>query len=145
MEVRVLEGTKIITANQFACRKDITSVIIPDSVTSIEEAAFADCWNLSSVIIPDSVTSIDTAAFARCLSLDNVDIPASVHYIADYAFQGCDSLQTITFGGLTKMDVDAGVFEDCTSLKAIKVPNRYLDIYADMIPDALQGLLIGRY
>jgi hypothetical protein len=103
------------------------------------------CRSLAEVNLSLWLKIIDSHAFYWCKSLTDIDIPASVHYIADHAFQGCDSLQTITFRGLTKMDEDAGVFEDCTSLNAISVPIRYLDIYENMLPDALRGILIGNY
>ena len=44
----------------------LTSVTIPDSVTSIEEDAFSGCTRLTSVTIPDSVTSIGEDAFYGC-------------------------------------------------------------------------------
>jgi hypothetical protein len=50
------------------------SVVIPDSVTSIGEAAFAESLSLISVQIPDSVTSIGEAAFAVCCSLRNISV-----------------------------------------------------------------------
>lgn len=54
---------------------DITSVVIPDSVTSIGDYAFAYCDSLTSVVIPDSVTSIGDWAFHDCDSLTSVVIP----------------------------------------------------------------------
>ena len=47
----------------------LTSVVIPDSVTSIGSLAFRDCYSLTSVVIPDSVTSIGSMAFRDCTSL----------------------------------------------------------------------------
>ena len=47
----------------------LTSIVIPDSVTSINASAFANCISLTSVVIGDSVTSIDYYAFGRCESL----------------------------------------------------------------------------
>ena len=49
----------------------LTNVIIPDSVTSIEDGVFGDCYGLVSVMIPDSVTNIDSDAFYACHSLTN--------------------------------------------------------------------------
>ena len=56
----------------------LTSITIPDSVTSIGVSAFYDCTGLTSVTIPDSVTSIGTDAFHNCTSLTSITIPNSV-------------------------------------------------------------------
>ena len=53
----------------------LTSVIIPDSVTSIGERAFSGCSGLTSITIPDSVTSIGSGAFGGCGSLRSITIP----------------------------------------------------------------------
>ena len=74
----------------------LTSAMIPDSVLSIGNYAFAGCTNLSSVTIPNSVTSIGVGAFEDCDSLANISLPASVTRIGDEAFYGCDSMTSIT-------------------------------------------------
>ena len=76
----------------FSERKDITSVTIPDSVTSIGNVAFYNCDGLTSVIIGNSVTSIGSDAFRDCNSLTSVVIPDSVTSIGNYAFYGCAKL-----------------------------------------------------
>ena len=86
--------TKI--ANNAFEGKAITSVIIPNSVTSIEREAFKGCSRLASVTIPNSVTSIGDDAFAWCDSLTSVTIPDSVTSIGDYAFRGCTGLTSVT-------------------------------------------------
>lgn len=55
----------------------VTSVTIPDSVTSIPDAAFYNCGNLETIHIPVSVTSIGNDAFADCPSLMTVTYPGS--------------------------------------------------------------------
>ncbi|MBE6356270.1 MAG: hypothetical protein E7058_04055, partial [Lentisphaerae bacterium] len=65
--------------------KNITSIVIPDGVTTIGNRAFDDCRSLTSVTIPDSVTTIGDSAFSGCTSLTSVTIPDSVTTIGDGA------------------------------------------------------------
>ena len=77
----------------------LTSVTIPDSVTSIGAGAFSYCTGLTSVTIPDSVTSIGAGAFSYCTGLTSVIIPDSVESIGASAFYGCDSLVSVYYTG----------------------------------------------
>ncbi len=70
----------------------MTSVEIPDSVTTIGDQAFCKCESLTSVTISDSVTSIGGKAFHGCDSLTDVTIPASVTSISKSAFSGIEGL-----------------------------------------------------
>ena len=78
----------------------LTSVTIPNSVTSIGHCAFYYCTGLTSVTIPNSVTTIGEAAFYNCTGLTSVNIPNSVTYIGDYAFYGCSGLTTLNFNAV---------------------------------------------
>lgn len=75
--------------------KTLTSVTIPDSVTSIDDCAFDGCSGLTSITIPDSVTDIGHFAFYNCSELTSITIPDSVTSIGNQAFRGCDKLQNI--------------------------------------------------
>lgn len=66
------EDTQIIAYGVFSSCKRLTSITIPDGVTSIGSSAFLYCSNLSSVVIPDSVTSIGSYAFYGCIKLTDV-------------------------------------------------------------------------
>ena len=74
----------------------LTSVTIGNSVTYIGEWAFSDCSGLTSVTIGNSVTSIGDRAFLGCRSLTSIAIPNSVTSIGDSAFSGCSGLESIT-------------------------------------------------
>lgn len=74
----------------------LTSVTIPDGVTSIENETFVYCYKLTSVIIPNSVTSIGYGAFEFCSNLTFINIPNSVTNIGECAFCGCSSLTSVT-------------------------------------------------
>lgn len=74
----------------------LTKIVIPDSVTSIEKSAFGFCEGLTSVTIPESVFSVGKYAFNNCNNLTNVVISNGVTSIGDNAFQSCDNLTSIT-------------------------------------------------
>lgn len=76
--------------------KKITSIAIPNGVTSIGKRAFENCTSLTSIEIPTSVTSIGQSAFSGCSSLTSIEIPDSVISIGSSAFSGCSSLTSIT-------------------------------------------------
>lgn len=79
----------------FGC-KSLTSVTIPDSVTTIDGSAFGGCESLTAVTIPNSVASIGNSAFQVCSSLTSLTIPNSVISIGESAFLGCTGLSTYT-------------------------------------------------
>ena len=91
----IKEGTKVICNMAFYRRNLLTSINIPDSVTSIGDGAFAECKSLTSINIPDSVSSIGNWAFNRCESLTSINIPDSVTSIGNCAFAYCKSLTSI--------------------------------------------------
>ena len=73
----------------------ISSYIIPSSVTSIGDSAFAGCFSLRNITIPSSVTSIGKSAFSGCEYLSSLVIPDSVTSIGDYAFSDSFSLESL--------------------------------------------------
>ena len=123
----VREGTKTIAGGAFEYCRSLTSITIPDSVTSIGSQAFYYCDGLTSITIPDSVTSIGSQAFYYCDGLTSITIPDSVTSIGDWAFYSCDSLASVTIGdGVTS--IGAGAFLGCHSLMIITIPNSVTSI-----------------
>ena len=83
--------------NSYAFREcsGLTSVIIPNSVSSIGDYAFSGCSGLTSATIPISMTSIGARAFAGCSSLTSITIPNSVTSIGIHAFESCSGLTAV--------------------------------------------------
>ena len=77
--------------------RNLTSITIPDSVTSIGDRAFNSCTGLTSITIPNSVTSIGDYAFSGCSGLTSIAIGNSVTSIGDYAFNYCTHLTKINW------------------------------------------------
>ena len=123
----------------------LTSLGIPDSVTTIDDYVFVECSGLTSITIPDSVTdmgmwtfwdcdNLKTAhlgeglteltrePFKNCSKLTSVHIGSNVTVIGYQAFHGCASLASLELpAGVTLIDED--VFINCTRLSSINIPD----------------------
>ncbi|MBQ2122425.1 MAG: leucine-rich repeat domain-containing protein, partial [Bacteroidaceae bacterium] len=109
------------------------STIIPNSVASIGNYAFYECYSLTSVEIPNSVTSIGEAAFKYCSSLTSVEIPNSVTSIGNSAFDNCSGLTSITsYISADKLfEIESDVFKDFDKAKCtLYVPYGAQETYA---------------
>lgn len=110
-------------------------VVIPSSyqgspVTSIGEAAFAECDTVSRVTIPDSVESIGKYAFRGC-SMTAVKIPDSVMQIGIQAFFRCPNLTGVRIpNGLANLE--RGTFSSCKSLAWVEIPSSVTRIGSDV-------------
>ena len=86
------------------------NTVIPNSVTSIGNGAFAGLSFQHSITIPNGVISIGERAFYECSSLSTITIPNSVTSIGDNAFSGCSSLKTVFVKRETPINITSGVF-----------------------------------
>ena len=101
---------------------EITKLIIPNDVTSINSSAFYGCSGLTSVTIGNSVTSIGSSAFSYCSGLTSVTIPNSVTSIGSSAFSGCSGLTSVTIGN-SVTSIGSSAFNGCSGLEKVIVPN----------------------
>ena len=136
--IEIPDGITSIGYEAFIGCQYLTSVSIGNSVTSIGESAFNGCENLSSITIPNSVTSIGENAFCQCSSLTSITIPNSVTSIGDSAFGGCSALSVIEFLPTTPPEIyNDNAFTDIPTECIIYVPNGTLEAYttAEYYPD----------
>lgn len=88
-------GASSYNANDDYVPSALKTVIITGGST-VESSAFRNCVNITSITLPDSITSIKNNAFENCSSLTAITIPSKVTDIAYSAFFDCSKLATIT-------------------------------------------------
>ncbi len=107
-----------IGKNAFWGCSQMTSAVIPNSVTVIANGGFGSCSGLTSVTLPIALLSIDKNTFYGCRRLTSIDIPESVTAIGESAFEYCTNLNSVVMGnGVTSIGWMA--FKDCTYLDTL--------------------------
>lgn len=99
----------------------VTSVTIPDSVTSIHDVSFFNCSQLTNISIPNSVTYIGYSAFNSCTSLKSITLPSSLSTISRALFSGCSQLTTIHIPDSVS-SIQISAFHNCENLKTLRIP-----------------------
>ncbi len=150
-EIKLALGTQSIGAGAFVGCQNITSVVVPNTVTYIGEYAFyglsienvtflgkgfnsvtvgdnafAQCEQLSEVVFEtgSQISVIGERAFSGCTALGEFTISSSVTEIRDNAFENCTSLETVTFeGGKKALEFGRNVFYNCTMLSTVEIPS----------------------
>ena len=101
------------------CR-NIHSVTIPESVTSIGKYAFARCSSLTSLKLGENIKTIGDHAFYYCIKLESVTIPQSVTFMGDRAFTGCAQLNSLTINDAA-ISIGDWTFDECYKLTTLSL------------------------
>ena len=132
----------------------VTEIQIPNSVTLIGEAAFADAEDLTditlplgltalsrymlagtavkSIVLPEGVTSIEKGAFEDCMSLHTIFLPASLRYIGERAFGYCVNLNEVYSDASTPPYIPGeNAFEGCDAIHVMLADDATSRLYQD--------------
>lgn len=123
-----IDGLPVTTIgeNAFSGCGGLTSVTIPDSVTSIEDYAFSSC-PLTSVIIPNSVTNLGIGVFSGCSDIKTAVIGNGVTNISELTFSGCSGMVDVVIPDSVTA-IGGQSFYDCGSLTKITIPDNVTSI-----------------
>lgn len=141
-----VKGMKVtvIEANLFQ-NKDIESVIIPETVTEIQQRAFAGCQNLKEIVIPEGVAVIGENAFWNCRNLESVSLPSTLREIDWYAFSATGLKSVDIPESQTLNTLKEKVFFQCPQLKEVAIPVTVTTIADDTFAECPEDLTIRAY
>ena len=114
------KGLAVKEVDTFLCA-NLATLAINNGVEIIAPWCFDGMRSLIAVSLPDTLTTIEEAAFVRCSALPDITIPSAVKTVGRVAFSDCASLYAVIFKGKPTTIVD-NAFTNCPSLRIIYVP-----------------------
>ena len=133
----------VIGSSCFYRNESIQTVIVPEGIEIIENAAFYCCTSLRRASLPESCVSYGEKLFSWCESLESIKLPSGMTSVPDYAFNNCTSLTEIIWNdNVTHIGVRA--FSWCDSLNSVVLPQSVQTIadYAFYYCGTLQSVII---
>nr|ANJ16768.1 VpsB [Treponema phagedenis]ANJ16774.1 VpsB [Treponema phagedenis]ANJ16779.1 VpsB [Treponema phagedenis]ANJ16804.1 VpsB [Treponema phagedenis] len=134
----VENGTAIDEYKGYLGEKPRGKIIIPEGVTKINggdrSGAFSGCSGLTSLTLPDGLTSIGIGAFVDCSGLTSIDLSACTKLtsIEWGAFYDCSGLTSIDLSACTKLtSIEYNTFAGCSGLTSITLPDGLTSIEYD--------------
>lgn len=107
---------------------NLTSVTIPNTVTTINEGAFYYCSGITSINLGSGVETIKTTAFTYCTGITSLTLPGSVTTIEGSAFTDCEKLESIDLSATSLEKINDYTFNNCSKLSSVKLPNTLTSI-----------------
>lgn len=103
-------------------RSPYQRIILPDNLTAIENGAFSGA-QITTVDIPEGVTSIGDYAFYGCTHLTSVSLPSTLRHIGKGAFAGCTALLALDLSETAVTDIPDRCFAGSAQLEHLRLPH----------------------
>ena len=123
-QIVVSEGITSVGKCSFICCDSVTTVSLPQSLTTAKSSSFSRLYSLSNIVLPDFLTIIEGSALDYS-SITSLTLPASVSSLGLGIFIASTQLTEMYYLGIEEPSCEERVFENCPSLKLIKVPSNY--------------------
>lgn len=106
-------------------KNTLSEVVIGNTVTTINEAAFAFSSAMTSLTLGDKLVAIGKSAFVNCIEITNtISIPSSVTSIGEDAFRTCLKIPSFIFSNSAKLQtLGTNCFSECTGVEILELPN----------------------
>lgn len=118
--VTIPDGVEIIGSNAFVENEDLIEIELPESLCSIEDAAFKYCLKLRQISLPQNVKTIGEQCFYGCESLEELEIRGEVEVISKEAFKGCKIKELLLPESIVEIEDNA--FNSNKNLDTILLP-----------------------
>ncbi len=116
------EGLSTIGRSAFQGCIGLTSLTLPEGLSTIETSTFQGCTGLTSLTLPEGLSTIGTSAFQGCTSLASLTLPEGLSTIGRSAFQDCTNIEEASFPGSLQF-IGTNSFYRCTRLRRINIPS----------------------
>ena len=125
-KVKLNSGITLIPLDCFT-NSTITEVVLPDTLTTIDDNAFDSCSNLQKIELPEGIIEVRDSSFLGA-GLSTIYIPSSVSFLGDNAFSQCENLKEADLSQTSLEDIPFCCFMD-SSLEHIQWPKYCARIY----------------
>ncbi len=107
-----------IAPEAFKSVKNLTKIVLPETVKEIGSDAFSSCNNLTEIQLNEGLELLGKYALSSCYALEHVDIPSSLTVLEENTFYFCSSLKSVTVAS-SMQKISYGAFYFCSALKTV--------------------------
>ena len=125
----IIHGHKVVGVDEgaFDGNEELTSIVLPQYLTSIGDNAFSGCTKLARIEFPASLRTIGSKSFYDCESLTEVVLPEGLESIGGNGFWFCTNLTSIQLPDSLR-EIGGAAFANCQSLESIRLPARLTEV-----------------